>query len=398
MRNSKKISFLLTIIFALSAINTVYAVGVIGTIRAGGILAYDSGKGEVFVANNNKIQIISDSSNEIIETVPIGGLVNANALAYDSGKGEIFIAAVEVNANGQEIKDSGAVFVMSDSNNKVIATVHVGGYPTSLAYDSGKGEIFVSNTVSYVSIISDRTNSVVAKAKLVTGGEAENLIYDPKKNEVFVLMIDVIVSNAIVANVAIWRVEPYSEMAYDPVNSEVLVPSVSGVTVISDTSNTELTFRSENTSLFFTDIPLDAWGGILSVTYDTQTDEIFTSNDNVISTISDSISDSNYTLIARTYLDTNDYIYDMVNLIYDSGKSEVFASSDATGHVYILSDYSNSSASPSPTIIAVPNPTTIPTPTTTAVPEFPAIAVLPLLLSMFFVAVVAVIIKHRKNR
>ncbi len=45
----------------------------------------------------------------------------------------------------------------------VKATVTVGMTPYGVAYDSGKGEVFVANRDSYsVSVISDSTNSVVS--------------------------------------------------------------------------------------------------------------------------------------------------------------------------------------------------------------------------------------------
>jgi DNA-binding beta-propeller fold protein YncE len=70
MRNLKKISSILilfTIVLALSASNTVHAVGVIGTITVGDFpndVAYDSGKGEIFVADQGSsvVSVISDAS------------------------------------------------------------------------------------------------------------------------------------------------------------------------------------------------------------------------------------------------------------------------------------------------------------------------------------------------
>jgi YVTN family beta-propeller protein len=45
----------------------------------------------------------------------------------------------------------------------VVDTINVGGQPYSVAYDSGTGEIFVTNSFGYtVSVISDTNNTVVA--------------------------------------------------------------------------------------------------------------------------------------------------------------------------------------------------------------------------------------------
>ncbi len=144
-------------------------------------IAYDSGKGEIFVANQNDgtVSILSDSNNTVVATVTVGEY--PTGVAYDSGKGEIFVA----NQN------DGTVSILSDSNNTVVATVTMGEYPTGVAYDSGKGEIFVANTnydsggaIGNVSVISDSTNSVITD--ITVGVAPLYLVYDSGKGEIFV--------------------------------------------------------------------------------------------------------------------------------------------------------------------------------------------------------------------
>src|SRR5208283_2417017 len=81
-----------------------------------------------------------------VENGPVG-------VAYDSGKGEIFVTDFFNNT----------VSVISDENNTVIATVGVGNNPVGVAYDSGKGEVFVadsgSDTFSGSNIIYSNTVS-----------------------------------------------------------------------------------------------------------------------------------------------------------------------------------------------------------------------------------------------
>jgi YVTN family beta-propeller protein len=91
----------------------------------------------------------------VTATVPVGKAPVCGA--YDSGMGEVFVT------NGQD----DTVSVISDSTHTVVATINVGSYPYGVAYDSGKGEIFVANAVSNtVSVISgasgasDSTGSV----------------------------------------------------------------------------------------------------------------------------------------------------------------------------------------------------------------------------------------------
>ncbi len=70
-----------------------------------------------------------------IATITVG--TAPYGVAYDSGKGEIFVTNLGADS----------VSVISDSTNAVVATVTVGNYPDSVAYDSGKGEILRSQSV-----------------------------------------------------------------------------------------------------------------------------------------------------------------------------------------------------------------------------------------------------------
>jgi YVTN family beta-propeller protein len=113
-------------------------------------LAYDSGTGEVFVANagSGTVSVISDATNAVVATVGVGSY--PEGVAYDSGKGEVFVTNFD---------SSGTASVISDATNAVVATVSVGGEPQGIAYDSGGGEVFVADFASsgYVSVVSDGT-------------------------------------------------------------------------------------------------------------------------------------------------------------------------------------------------------------------------------------------------
>jgi YVTN family beta-propeller protein len=69
----------------------------------------------------------------VIATLDVGD--DPQGIAYDSGKGEMFVANYVSNT----------VSVISDSNNIVIATVNGTSYPQDLAYDSGKSEVLVTS-------------------------------------------------------------------------------------------------------------------------------------------------------------------------------------------------------------------------------------------------------------
>jgi YVTN family beta-propeller protein len=162
---------------------------VIGTISGvGGFLAYDSIKGEIFATQTNyygllteyteNISIISDLTNAVIDTIPLGFKPYTLAdIVYDSGKGEIW-------ASGTSLA------VISDASNSVVATVSplgswfTNGYGT-MAYDSGKGEIFVTYSDSLY-VVSDSTNTLVATILLPNGLVPATLVYDSAKGEIFV--------------------------------------------------------------------------------------------------------------------------------------------------------------------------------------------------------------------
>src|SRR2546428_111715 len=91
----------------------------------------------------------------VVATLTVGRA--PHAVAYDSSRGEIFVA------NYNDV--AGAVSVIFDATNTVVATVHaalgVGKGLSAVAYDSSKGEIYVVNYLNrIVFVISDATNTV----------------------------------------------------------------------------------------------------------------------------------------------------------------------------------------------------------------------------------------------
>ena len=98
-------------------------------------IAYDSGKGEIYLTNGDfhLVYVISDSTHDLVATIPVG--TTPSGIAYDSGKGEIFVTNY----------GSDTVSVISNTDYTVVATIPVGRQPMGIAYDSGKGEIFVTN-------------------------------------------------------------------------------------------------------------------------------------------------------------------------------------------------------------------------------------------------------------
>ena len=108
-------------------------------------IAYDAGKGEVFVTDerSNNVTVISDSTNSVIANIPVGSY--PIGLAYDGGKGEVFVTN----------SGSNTVTVISDATNAVIANIPVGSYPIGVTYDPRNAYIYVANYLQgTISIIS----------------------------------------------------------------------------------------------------------------------------------------------------------------------------------------------------------------------------------------------------
>lgn len=232
---------LFTIIFALSATPSIHAVEVTATIPVGigaEAVAYDSGKGEIFVADyyDNTVSVISDTNNTVVATVPVGQ--NPLEVAYDFGKSEIFVAT------GSFGSGLGALYVISDTNNSAVATVPIGSNYGDLAYDSGKGEIFFDNGGT-VTVISDSNDTVVATLNLDI--DSVGAAYDSVKGVIFLsgalsgingtqatvcIMSDN--TNALVSTLTLANGNSYS-VTYDSAKSEAFVADPDGqVFVIPD--------------------------------------------------------------------------------------------------------------------------------------------------------------------
>ena len=102
---------------------------------------YDPAKGYIYVTNGTDVSVISDSNYKIVAVIHNVGTLQS--LVY-VGNGEI------VCSNGA---------VISDQTNKVTATLNIGTNPAGIAYDSGTGQVFVTNgnnpgTVTYTSVSS----------------------------------------------------------------------------------------------------------------------------------------------------------------------------------------------------------------------------------------------------
>ena len=135
----KILGLLSIVIFMLSIAGSVHAQSLITTIATDvtpvGVV-YDPAMHEIFVSNYNSgtIQVISDSTNTLVTDITAltqyaGAPFN---LAYDSVKGEIWVA------------DATGAYAISDSSNQVVANVSDTNGLETAAFDPNTGEVFMS--------------------------------------------------------------------------------------------------------------------------------------------------------------------------------------------------------------------------------------------------------------
>jgi YVTN family beta-propeller protein len=188
LKKASLVSILIAIVLALSVASAVHALALFGSITAVGSpssIAYDSGKGEIYVVNSypntsgyGTVSVISDSNNTVLESITVGGY--PIYAAYDSAKGEIFVTNSQDNF----------ISVISDSTHAVVASVT---FPFNeaygswgIAYDSADGQVFVATQRGTVYVLSDSLNALVETAPLGSNFNSHCIAYDVAKKEMFV--------------------------------------------------------------------------------------------------------------------------------------------------------------------------------------------------------------------
>jgi hypothetical protein len=142
-------------------------------------VAYNSGKDEVFVTNeeSSTVSVISDSKHEVVATITVdAGATNfgPTGVAYDSGQHKVYVANPHYNT---------VSVISDDADNKVKTTINNISGASAVAYDSGKGQIWVL-TQGGVSVISDSNDQVIASVSIAFG--LYGIAYDSGKGEIFV--------------------------------------------------------------------------------------------------------------------------------------------------------------------------------------------------------------------
>lgn len=327
------------VLFAVIVLSAVKLVGATSTLsptatipNISGTMAYDSSKGEIFVqygVDYGTVSVINDSTNRVPANVTTVETYGFNGgVVYDSGKGEIFAASGDAHSGGA---GTPTITAISDSNNSIVATITYSNFgnspynfpyePTMMAYDSSKHEILIVDpgaayATGNVYVMPDSNYTV--GARIPVGYGPAGLVYDSGVGKVFVAntgskTVSVISdsNNTVVANVSVGSYP--SGLAYDSNKSEVFVYNSGDgtVSVISDSTNKVVANVTG----------IAAYLAMNTIAYDSSKGLIFAGNA--------VISDNTNTIVAQLPANLGD-------LVYDSGKGEVFA--DSSTGLAVFSD------------------------------------------------------------
>ena len=208
--------------------------------------------------------------------------------------------------------------------------------PESLAYDSGRGEIFAASPGSRnLSVISDSSNEIVSVAAL--NMSVEGLVYDSGTSQVFAAgyyctffyfgyclgtagLVQVVndTTYRVVANISVDNVP--RGMAYDPTQGEVLVPigGMNQVAVINDSTDTVVANVTVGTQ---------PW----AVAFDGATDQAYVAN-NQSNNISIFAGGTNLP-VANVAVGTGP-----VAVAYDPDVGAVFVANSGSSNVSVIAD------------------------------------------------------------
>ena len=138
------------------------------------------------------VLVISDSTKQIVASIPFPTYPAAQGLTYDSTKGEMYVSYWSYDERNPE----NYISVISDSNNSVIATIPLGKNVPYLgpgAYDSATSEIYLPTNNNTVLVISDTTHTVIDSILLPRSSPYFGpfcIVYDPVKSVLFAITSD----------------------------------------------------------------------------------------------------------------------------------------------------------------------------------------------------------------
>jgi len=296
-------------------------------------MAFDSGKGELFVANSgtNNVSVVSvatsESSYQIVAAINVGTW--PTGVAYDSKMGEVFVA--NYNNGGQ-----GSVSVINDTHDNVVKTVNVGDNPFGVVYDFAANEVFVANSGSdNVSVISDASNTVIHTIPLTAGDEPGGITWDSAKHQIFTTntygnCVSVINDTTFAKVTRIGVGDGPTGITYDSGKGELFVVNSGdyNVSIISDSSDKTIGFVGVGAqeSTLGGQAPFEA-------AYDSLTSDVFIINAASYENNMSVISDASNSVIGTVNFGSNGV---PAGVIFDTASKNIFVTDGYDNSVYVV--------------------------------------------------------------
>src|SRR5208283_872317 len=315
----------------------------------------------IFVDNyyGGDIQVISDSTNQqVADITALNQLGPPFNLAYDSVKGEIWVA------------DAGGAFAISDATNQVVASVSdTTGFELA-AFDPNTGEVYMSYN-GVITVISDSSNTIIANitqsVTWMVDDSAKSEIFAAGTNDIYVISAK---TNAVTNTIPVSGTA--GELAYDSGKGEIFVgSSVFDSNTGSYSYNVQVILDSTNKVVSTIDLPTSVSLGAMA--YNPNKGEIYINDLTSVAIISDSTNNVVGTVNTngtQTYTGSD-------GIAYDSGTSTIYAINDGgstegfMGSLAVISDPSSGTSTPSPTSAPTPSPGTSTSPGSTSTPKVP---------------------------
>ncbi len=291
----------------------------VGTTPRG--ITYDSVSGTVYVVNlaSKSVSVISDVSNTVIATVSLT-TCEPYADAFDPTDSEVWVSCPNL----------GTLDIVSTVSYTLVGSTSVGGTghcPEGVAYDVTQGTVFAGDAcMNLVDVVNAPGRTLITQ--LASGGMPWGVAYDSGKGQVYVTL-----SSA--SAVAVFdAAAPYTSIATVPLTGvgvsdplwDVYDPDVSGVWISNDNSGASSSVTLVNdTSYGTTNYPIGA--GEQGIAYDHTTGTIWFASGSSAS-VFEAMANLNAPL----------------GLVYDSGKNEIFQVNayadtvsvfDATNHALV---------------------------------------------------------------
>jgi YVTN family beta-propeller protein len=187
-------------------------------------IAFNPENGNMYVTNRGSgtVSIIDKSTNEILETISVGGL--PSRIAFNPENGNMYVTN----------QGSGTVSIINSSTNRIVENISIGNQynslPTGIAFNPENGNMYVTNQGSgTVSIINSSTNRIVENISV--GGLPSRIAFNPENGNMYIAdwnSSTVKVIDSQTHNLSEIRIDtgiPYT-ISYNPTNSYIYVTAL----------------------------------------------------------------------------------------------------------------------------------------------------------------------------